>query len=297
MSSTHKPSGPTLACEITPERVIAARKTDDGAALDSYTARAIPAGVVMPRLGEANVTNSDALKQAISEVLTTVGARTRDVVAILPDASVRIALLDFDSLPEKKADADGVVRFRLKKALPFDIEQSAVSYDVFRTDGKIQVVAAVVLTSVLNEYERIFQELGFAPGVVVPSALAALGNVEEGEPVMVIKSDATTTTVAIVGNGQLLLFRTLENPSSGPPKAEQLAEDVHSSMVFFEDTYNMRVSRILVAGSLEAENVGPALESQTGVRVQDLVASRHIGAARPNFPASALAGVVGALLG
>ena len=119
----------------------------------------------------------------------------------------------------------------------------------------------------------------------------------DGEPVMVIKSDATTTTVAIVGNGQLLLFRTLENPSSGPPKAEQLAEDVHSSMVFFEDTYNMRVSRILVAGSLEAENVGPALESQTNVRVQDLVASRHIGAARPNFPASALAGVVGALLG
>ena len=297
MASTHKVSGPTLACEITPERVIAARKTDDGAALDSYTARAIAAGVVVPRLGEANVGNSDALKQAITDVLTTVGARTRDIVAIVPDASVRIALLDFDTLPEKKADADGVVRFRLKKALPFDVDESVVSYDVFRSAGKIQVVAAVVLTSVLNEYEQVFRELGYAPGVVVPSALAALGNVDEGDPVMVIKSDATTTTVAIVGNGQLLLFRTLENPSAGPPKAEQLAEDVHSSMVFFEDTYNMKVSRILVGGSLEAETIGSTLESQTGVRVQDLVASRHLGAAHPNFPASALAGVVGALLG
>jgi type IV pilus assembly protein PilM len=297
MASTHKASGPTLACEITPERVIAARKTDDGVSLDSYTARAIPAGVVVPRLGEANISNGDALKQAIADVLTTVGARTRDIVAILPDASVRIAILDFDTLPDKKADADGVVRFRLKKALPFDVDESVVSYDVFRSEGKVQVVAAIVLASVLNEYEGIFRDLGYAPGFVVPSALAALGNVEEGEPVMVIKSDATTTTVAIVGNGQLLLFRTLENPSAGPPKAEQLAEDVHSSMVFFEDTYNMKVSRILVGGSLEAENIGSTLESQTGVRVQDLVASRHLGAARPNFPASALAGVVGALLG
>ena len=136
MASTHKASGPTLACEITPERVIAARKTDDGVSLDSYTARAIPAGVVVPRLGEANISNGDALKQAIADVLTTVGARTRDIVAILPDASVRIAILDFDTLPDKKADADGVVRFRLKKALPFDVDESVVSYDVFRSEGK-----------------------------------------------------------------------------------------------------------------------------------------------------------------
>jgi type IV pilus assembly protein PilM len=297
MATTHNASGPTLACEITPERVIAARRTDDGTSLDAYTARAIPSGAVVPRLGEDNIGNTDALKQAITDALTTVGARTRDLVAILPDASIRIALLEFDTLPEKKADADGVIRFRLKKALPFDVEKSIVSYDVVRSPGKVQVVAAVVLSSVLEEYERVFRELGYAPGVVVPSALAALGNVESGEPVMVIKSDATTTTVAIVGNGQLLLFRTLENPDSGAPRAEQLAEDVHASMVFFEDTYNMRVSRILVGGSLEAEQVGSALEAQTGVQVQDLVASRHLGATRPNFPASALAGVVGALLG
>jgi type IV pilus assembly protein PilM len=219
------------------------------------------------------------------------------VVAILPDASVRISLLEFDTLPEKKADADGVIRFRLKKALPFDVEKSVVSYDVVRSATKVHVVAAVVLSSVLEEYEKVFRELGYSPGVVIPSALAALGNVEPGDPVMVIKSDAATTTVAIVGEGQLLLFRTLENPSSSAPRAEQLAEDVHSSMVFFEDTYNMRVSRILVGGSLEAAQVGPALETQTGVQVQDLVATRHLGAAKPNFPASALAGVVGALLG
>lgn len=297
MTATHRTSGPTLACEITPERVIAARTSDDGSSLDSYTSRSLAPGVVIPRLGEDNIGNADALKQAISDALTTVGTRNRDLVAILPDASVRIALIEFDTLPDKKVEADGVIRFRLKKALPFDVEKSAVSYDIVRAEGKVHVVAAVVLTSVLAEYETIFRDLGYAPGIVVPSALAALGNVESADPVMVIKSDATTTTVAIVGNGQLLLFRTLENPADGPPKADQLAEDVHASLVFFEDTYNMRVDHILLGGSLDAGSIGSTLEAQTGVRVQDLVASRHLGPAQPNFPASALAGVVGALLG
>ena len=38
-------------------------------------------------------------------------------------------LLDFDTLPDKREDAEAVVRFRLKKSLPFDVDQSAVSFD------------------------------------------------------------------------------------------------------------------------------------------------------------------------
>jgi len=36
-----------------------------------------------------------------------------------------------------------VVRFRLKKSLPFDVEKAALSYDVQRNNGSVQVVAAV----------------------------------------------------------------------------------------------------------------------------------------------------------
>jgi type IV pilus assembly protein PilM len=154
------------------------------------------------------------------------------------------------------------------------------------------------LNTVLAEYESLFRGLGYSPGVVIPSTLAALGNVEVGDPVMVIKSDAATTSLAIVGNDRLLLFRTVENSfGGGAPTGDQLAEDVHPSLIYFQDTYNMRVEHILVCGQIEAEQVGPSLEAQTGARVQDLVAARHLGADRRNLPASALAGVAGALLG
>ena len=297
MANTTRRSGPSIACELSAERVIAARVTADGASIDAYTGRALAAGALTPRLTDANVTQAGAVQQAVNDALTTVGTRSRDVVAILPDASVRVSLLEFDSLPDKRQEADAVVRFRLKKAVPFEVDEAAVSYDVTRTNGHLRVVAAVVLNSVLAEYEEVFRGLGYSPGVVIPSTLAALGNIESSDATMVIKSDSATTTLSIVGGGELLLFRTLENPGDIPPTADQLVPDVHASLVFFQDTYNMRVDRILVGGLTDAEQMGPALEAQTEIPVKDLVAARHVAGARPNFPASSLAGVVGALLG
>jgi len=290
-------SGPSIACELSQERVIAARIVEDGTSLDSYTGRAVAPGALTPHLAEQNIANADVVRQAVADALTTVGSRSRDVTAILPDASVRVALLDFDTLPEKKSDADSVVKFRLKKALPFDVDKASVSYDVHRSNGHIRAVAAVVLNSVLEEYESVFRALGYQPGVVLPSSLAALGNIEGTDPTLVIKSDSATTTLSIVGGGELLLFRTLENTGGVPPTAELLVHDVHASLVFFQDSYNMRVDRILVGGLIDAEQVGATLQAQTEVPVQNLVASRHVASARPNFPASSLAGVVGALLG
>jgi len=289
--------GPSIACELSPERIIAARVTENGSALDSYTGRALASGSLTPRLTEANVGDAGAVQQAVADALTTVGSRSRDVVAILPDASVRVSLLEFEEFPEKHQEADGVVRFRLKKAVPFEVDEATVSYDVVRSNGHIRVVAAVVLNSVLAEYEGVFRALGYQPGIVLPSTLAALGNVEGSESTMVIKSDSTTTTLSIVGGGEVLLFRTLENTGGVPPTADQLVPDVHASLVFFQDTYNMRVDRILVGGLIDAEMVGSVLETQTEIPVKNLVSERHVAAARPNFPASSLAGVVGALLG
>ncbi|HXZ81338.1 MAG TPA: hypothetical protein VEG30_15525 [Terriglobales bacterium] len=287
--------GPRIACEITPERVIAARVSRDGNSIETYAVRTLAHGAVVPSLTEANLTDSVAVKHSIREAMAAVGERSHDVAAILPDAAVRIALLDFDSLPEKKEEQEATVRFRLKKTLPFDVEHAVVSYDTSRVNGSLRVMAAVVLSSVLEEYERQFRELGFSPGVVLPSMLAALGNVSGEEPTMVVKVDTVTTSIAISGNGQVLLFRTLENPRGSLQSAEELVEAVHPSLVFFQDTYGMAVSRILVAGLVSAEQLAPALNEHTGIRVDDLVSSGYVGSTG-SIPKSILAGVVGALV-
>src|SRR5438034_680015 len=52
--------------------------------------------------------------------------------------------------------------------------------------------------SVVEDYEAIFREAGYNPGVVMPSMLAALGAADAGRPTLVIKVDARTTSIAIL---------------------------------------------------------------------------------------------------
>jgi type IV pilus assembly protein PilM len=287
---------PRIACEIAPERVIAARANEAGTSIDILSTRTLPAGALVPGLAGANVASPAAVRDAVADALAAISGRGRDVIAILPDASVRIVLLDFESLPEKRQDADPVVRFRLKKSLPFDIEDAALSYDTHRSNGAVKVVAAVTPMALRQEYEGIFRSAGYSPGVVVPSMLSALGPVDATDPTLILKVDANTTSVAIVQNNDLLLYRTLENARAGTVAAEALADDIYPSLVFFQDTYGSSVTRILLAGLASARELGAALEAQTGARVSDLVSSSQVGT-QGNLPASLAASVVGALLG
>jgi type IV pilus assembly protein PilM len=292
MASTDKPH---VACELTPERVIAARAADSGA-VDVVSVRTLPQGSLAPNLASANVANSAAVREAISDTLATVGSHSRDVIAIVPDASVRVVLLDFEDLPERRQDADPVVRFRLKKSLPFDSDEAALSYDVRHSNGSIKVVAAVAPPAVLAEYESLFRDAGYNPGVVLPSMLAALGAVEADVPTLALKIDANSTSVAIIQGQDLLLYRTLENARGARLDAAALADDIYSSLVFFQDNYGMKVERILLGGLASAREIGPALEAQTGARVSDLVSSSQVGGQGSTDP-SLLAAVVGALVG
>ena len=105
---------PRVACEITLDRVIAARASDRLPRLDMFTSRQLPPGTLAPGLGGPNVLNAEALRTAVSGALGAVSGNLRDVIVIVPDAAIRVLLLDFEALPNKPQEIEPVIRFRLK---------------------------------------------------------------------------------------------------------------------------------------------------------------------------------------
>lgn len=217
---------PRLACEVRAEGVVAARAEDASAVLSAVAQVLLADGAAMPqmRAGDAvgavasvngSVSGKTAraeLVAAVRKALEAVSVRTRDVTLVVPDAAVRVLLLEFDSLPAKPAEALPVVRFRLKKLLPFDADDAAVSYQVMATSrAGLQVVAVAMPAEVLAEYESVVREAGFEPGAVLPSTLAALAGLGDGElPTLVVNAGREAVTTAIVKSGVLLLHRTVD---------------------------------------------------------------------------------------
>jgi len=294
---SHSGSRPKLACEISADRVLAGRVSENGGhTLEACASNELSPGSVVPDLIETNLRQPDGVYETLRDTLGSLGGRSRDVIAVLPDAAVRVVLLDFETLPAKREEAESVVRFRLKKSLPFDVEKAKVSYHVQPSNGGVRVIAAVALLNVIDDYEAAFRQAGYEPGVVMPSMLAALGAANAPQPSLVIKVDARTTSIAILDGQQLLLFRTLENTRGVTITGEQLAEEVYPSVVFFQDTYHLNIGQIFVAGLPESGGAAPALRAQTGAHVSDLVAASQLGGSVGTIPKWRMAGVVGALL-
>jgi type IV pilus assembly protein PilM len=296
MNSGAKVAKPRLACEIAADRVLVGRIADDGRSLESCAARELAPGSVVPDLVENNLRQRSAVKEAVQATLHSISARGHDVIAIVPDAAVRVVLLEFDTLPSDSEEAASVVRFRMKKSLPFDVEKARLSYHAHKTSEGVRVVAAVALASVVEDYEIAFREAGFSPGVVLPSMLAALGAAEGHRPTLIVKVDSRTISLAILNDDQLQLFRTLENSRGVTVTGDQLAEEIYPSIVFFQDTYHLNIEKIFVAGISDIGSAAPALHAQTGAEVEELVTSSQLGMSGASVPRWRMAGVVGALV-
>jgi type IV pilus assembly protein PilM len=295
-SLSKRAARPPLACEIAADRVLAGRSATAGRMVEVCSASELAPGSLVPDLVEPNLRDGRAVRQAIESALGGIAGRARDVIAILPDTVVRVVLLDFETLPSKAEEAEAVVRFRLKKSLPFNLDEARISYHAQTAGTGVRAVAAVVVNSVLAEYESAFRDAGYSPGIVMPAMLAALGAADAERPTLVIKVDARTISIAILDQEQLLLFRTLENTRGVAITGEQLAEEVYPSVVFFQDTYSLNIERIYVAGLPESGGAAPALKAQTGAVVEELVASSQIGSIDGSVPRWRMAGVVGALI-
>jgi type IV pilus assembly protein PilM len=293
MAKETRAGRPIVACEITAAQVFAARAADRGG-IDVLQARSIGSGVV-PNLMNQNIIDVAGVKTVLSEALESAGARAKEITLVVPDASVRVVLLDFDTLPDRKAEADAVVRFRLKKALPFDVERAAISYHVQLNGTTLKVIVAVMMNSVLGEYEGVVRDAGYLPGVVLPSTLAALGNVKADDPAMVVKVAEGSTTIAILNQGRLPLYRTLDHGSRSSTAAETLAADIYPSAVFFQDMFGVPIEKIYLSGVALHDAMAERLSQETSAPVEELVNPAFAELDPGSMPRSTLAGVLGAL--
>lgn len=209
---------PRLAVEVKAEGVVAAR-AENAAALLTAVARVVVAeGAVMPGLKPGNIVDRAGVVAAVRSALDDVAGKGsergvgRDVTVIVPDAAVRVLLLDFDQLPSKAAEALPVVRFRLKKLLPFDADAASVSYQVMASErGAVRVMAVAMPKDVLAEYEDVVIAAGYLPGAVLPSTLATLAGLDSTDaPALVVNAGQGGVTTAIVKGGILLLHRALD---------------------------------------------------------------------------------------
>jgi type IV pilus assembly protein PilM len=292
---TQPAARPPAAVEITPEGVLAAAIPALGQP-PVYAFQALPPGALLPGIGEPNLRTPDLVAGAIRTALNEVSPRTRAVTLIIPDTVVRVFVLDFDSLPAKPAEAYPVLRFRLRKMVPFDVEHAGLSYQVLlEKKDEVKVLAAVLPGPVLAEYEGAVRAAGYEPGAVLPSSLAALAAVDSLGAMLIANLSPLALTTSISNGQDLLLYRTLDLPDDPILGLEEVRRGVAVAAAYYEDKLGSRPTQLYFAGAAGSESFARWIDDPE-LTVVDLAARPDVGAVTALGTAS-IAGVTGALAG
>lgn len=256
---------PSMAFELSEAGIAVARMGGPRTEIDFHP---LKPGVLAVSPLKDNVILPDELSLAVREMAPRNGGRKRrDVALILPDYSTRIAVLDFDSLPSDAKEQLSLIRFRIRKSVPFDVESAAISYCVQHAEGKkLDVVVVIAPLEVVARYEAPFRTAGMHPGLVTTSALAALNLIEDGGITVVAKVSGHVLTVMVLHHGRLKLVRCLE--IAGTDIAE-IAADLYPTFVYIEDNLGAKAERLLLCGF--GERLEPARQQfhgELGVDVQ-----------------------------
>jgi type IV pilus assembly protein PilM len=291
------PSGkrPPTAIEIASEGVLAAAIPSLGAA-PVIAFAPLPAGAIVPGVAEANLRGPEAVADAMRSALDAVSPRLNSVSVVIPDLAARVFVLDFDSLPAKAADVLPVLRFRLRKVVPFDVEQATLSYQVLVQErSSVKVLVVILPSAILAEYEGAVRAAGYEAGAILPAGLAALAAMDNNEPVLAAHLGAASLTTAIARGNDLMLYRTIELPDEPDARLAEVQRGVAVSAAYFEDRIGVRPEQLHYAGSVNAVAFAQAVvESQ--LLVKEIAVAPTTGAVTTMGPMG-FAGVAGSLAG
>jgi len=116
-----------LVIEFAPDRVAAARWSRTGS-LDAYAVESLPAGALVPSAVETNIVNGAAVKAAVASVCERLRSRDEDVAMILPDTVIRVFVQHFEEFPRSTEEAVPMLRWKLKKSVPFEADETLISF-------------------------------------------------------------------------------------------------------------------------------------------------------------------------
>src|SRR5579862_9917363 len=197
-----------------------------------------------------NLLQPKAIASALARIAPLNGNKRRPATVILPDYAARVSLLDFDSFPSSPEEQLPLVRFRVKKTIPFDIDSAAVSYWAQPASTKagvkkVEVIAVTVAMEILARYEAIFRTANLYPGEVTTSGLAALNLCGASGVVVIAKLTGNVLTVMALADGQLKLFRCLMIADGSD---DEILAVLNPTFAYIEDELGQKPEKLVLCG-------------------------------------------------
>jgi type IV pilus assembly protein PilM len=273
---------PDAAIEIATDHVAVAVVGDrsGGLVVQSYASEPLPPGTVTASLTSSNIHNRAAVVSALRAALDRAGIRPRRVALVIPDLAAKVSLVRFDTIPARREDLDQLVRWQVKKASPFPIEEALVTSapGVRGADGSAEMLVVAARRDTVAEYEAVCDELKIQAGLVDLATLSLVNLFLGGTEVpsgdwLLVHLRPEYTSIVIMRGEHVIFFR---NRPEGDEAS--IADLVHQTAMYYQDRLSgQRFARVFLGGGgrvTGAEAARGSLEERLGASVESIDPTR-----------------------
>lgn len=207
---------------------------------------------------DPNVADMKGFVTAIREAHLRLLTKERSVSVSLPDAIGRVVLLDLEARFKNREEGLDVIRWKLKKSLPFDISGVHLDYQTLeeKENGAVSLLVSLVARSVVTQYEDLLLEAGLEPKIIDFTSFNLYRlfapRLEMAEDGAFVSFYQGAMTVLIFQGGVLSFYRTKEGVSD----VQNLYREVNSSFLVYSDRFPGQVIGEVLCTAPPAEAEG-----------------------------------------
>ncbi len=278
LRSLFRTPGPTVAVSIVPGLVTAVQIESGrkGPTLRGHARLPLPEGGVTPAVQGANIADAPEVARVLDGVLDQLPRRPRRIALLLPDGAAKVSMVRFASVPARATDLDPMIRWQVRKTVPFDVDEAQMDWTPGRSTagGEQEFVVVLAHRAVVEEYEQVCTAAGAHAGLVdllsfsLIDAALAYGAGDVGADWLLVHVGGGSSTLAVVRGRHPLLFRTV---ADGQP----LGDLMHQTAMYYEDRLGGGgFSHALIAGHGGApdgvENIRRVIEDRLPIAVEPI---------------------------
>ena len=212
----------------------------------------LPASLIQPQFLGPNISSRAGLRTVLQEVTSLAGLLGQKNWSVsLPSSAARTAILSID--PTNKTEVDEILDWKAEQSFGAPAAHLRISKHKISNDreGRTRYFASAVKLSVIDEYETVFEEMGWRTGLILPRPVCEanwLMRSAAPEDALLLSSQAEGFTAVLLGEGEPSVVRTVICTES------EKDDEIYRLLMFYNDRFAAergarQLNRVLTVGS------------------------------------------------
>src|SRR5215207_9616992 len=135
----------------------------------------LPVSLLSPNFIERNIASSEELRVLLDELVASAGLMNQKNWSVsLPSNTARTAILTLDNGTAAKGETEDILDWKAEQSFGAPAGELRITRYKISDDreGRSRYFATAVKLSVIDEYETLFESLGWTAGLILPRALS-----------------------------------------------------------------------------------------------------------------------------